>query len=100
MAWYHRLRNTLRSERLSSDLDGEMEFHLAERIDELVATGQCLRRRRRRGRPILRVFLFGESLGAWTLVGCTVAPAFQFEGFELGGIGRSSISHGLQRPSL
>lgn len=24
-----------------------------------------------------------ESLGIWTLVGCTVAPAFQFEGFEL-----------------
>jgi hypothetical protein len=24
-----------------------------------------------------------ESLGAWTLVGCTVAPAFQFDGFEL-----------------
>ncbi len=24
-----------------------------------------------------------ESLGAWTLVGCTVSPAFQFEGFEL-----------------
>ncbi len=24
-----------------------------------------------------------ESLGAWTLVGCTVAPAFRFEGFEL-----------------
>lgn len=24
-----------------------------------------------------------QSLGAWTLVGCTVAPAFQFEGFEL-----------------
>lgn len=23
------------------------------------------------------------SLGAWTLVGCTVAPAFTFEGFEL-----------------
>jgi len=23
------------------------------------------------------------SLGAWTLVGCTVAPAFRFEGFEL-----------------
>ena len=23
------------------------------------------------------------SLGDWTLVGCTVAPAFQFEGFEL-----------------
>jgi predicted cupin superfamily sugar epimerase len=24
-----------------------------------------------------------ESLGAWTLVGCTVAPAFSFDGFEL-----------------
>ena len=24
-----------------------------------------------------------ESLGEWTLVGCTVAPAFQFEGFEM-----------------
>lgn len=24
-----------------------------------------------------------ESLGDWTLVGCTVAPAFVFEGFEL-----------------
>ena len=24
-----------------------------------------------------------ESLGAWTLVGCTVAPGFVFEGFEL-----------------
>lgn len=24
-----------------------------------------------------------ETLGAWTLVSCTVAPAFQFEGFEL-----------------
>ena len=24
-----------------------------------------------------------ESLGAWTLVGCTVAPAFDFGGFEL-----------------
>ena len=24
-----------------------------------------------------------ESLGHWTLVGCTVAPAFRFEGFEM-----------------
>ncbi len=24
-----------------------------------------------------------QSLGDWTLVGCTVAPGFQFEGFEL-----------------
>ncbi|MDD7909409.1 cupin domain-containing protein [Pseudovibrio exalbescens] len=24
-----------------------------------------------------------RALGSWTLVGCTVAPGFQFEGFEL-----------------
>lgn len=29
------------------------------------------------------VWQAARSLGAWTLVGCTVAPAFQFAGFEL-----------------
>jgi predicted cupin superfamily sugar epimerase len=29
------------------------------------------------------VWQTARSLGAWTLVGCTVAPAFQFSGFEL-----------------
>ena len=24
-----------------------------------------------------------ESLGAWTFVGCTVSPGFEFSGFEL-----------------
>jgi len=24
-----------------------------------------------------------QSLGAWTLTGCTVAPGFDFSGFEL-----------------
>lgn len=28
-----------------------------------------------------------RSLGAWTLVGCTVAPGFEFSGFELAGEG-------------
>jgi predicted cupin superfamily sugar epimerase len=28
-----------------------------------------------------------ESRGAWTLVGCTVAPGFEFSGFELAGEG-------------
>jgi uncharacterized protein len=28
-----------------------------------------------------------RSLGAWTLVGCTVAPAFEFAGFELAPLG-------------
>jgi uncharacterized protein len=26
-----------------------------------------------------------QSIGAWTLVGCTVAPGFEFAGFELAG---------------
>jgi predicted cupin superfamily sugar epimerase len=30
-----------------------------------------------------------ESLGAWTLVGCTVAPGFEFAGFELAAPGWS-----------
>jgi predicted cupin superfamily sugar epimerase len=29
------------------------------------------------------VWQAAESLGAWTLVGCTVAPGFSFAGFEL-----------------
>ncbi|MGM0559547.1 MAG: cupin domain-containing protein [Pseudomonadota bacterium] len=29
------------------------------------------------------VWQSAESLGDWTLVGCTVAPAFEFSGFEL-----------------
>ena len=30
-----------------------------------------------------RCWQTAASLGAWTLVGCTVAPGFRFEGFEL-----------------
>jgi predicted cupin superfamily sugar epimerase len=30
-----------------------------------------------------RTWQQAASLGAWTLVGCTVAPAFEFAGFEL-----------------
>jgi hypothetical protein len=29
------------------------------------------------------VWQSAEPLGAWTLVGCTVAPGFEFEGFEM-----------------
>ena len=29
------------------------------------------------------VWQSAHSLGAWSLIGCTVAPAFQFEGFEM-----------------
>lgn len=30
-----------------------------------------------------RAWQAAESLGDWTLTGCTVAPGFSFEGFEL-----------------
>ena len=33
-----------------------------------------------------------ESLGAWTLAGCTVAPAFRFEGFEMAPPGWQPLS--------
>ncbi|HEX2204967.1 MAG TPA: ABC transporter permease [Longimicrobium sp.] len=50
MAWYHRLRNTMRPEGLSSELDRELEFHLAERVDELVAGGMTEEEARREAR--------------------------------------------------
>jgi hypothetical protein len=30
-----------------------------------------------------RAWQAAQSLGAWTLCGCTVAPGFEFSGFEL-----------------
>jgi predicted cupin superfamily sugar epimerase len=37
-----------------------------------------------------RAWQAAESLGDWTLVGCTVAPGFEFGGFELAPAGWSS----------
>ena len=39
MSWFARIRNVVRPDRLSDDLDREMSFHLAERTDELIAEG-------------------------------------------------------------
>jgi predicted permease len=50
MAWYHRLRNTMRPEGVSSELNREVEFHLSERIDELVASGMSEEEARREAR--------------------------------------------------
>ena len=36
-----------------------------------------------------RAWQAAESLGQWTLIGCTVAPGFSFEGFELAPAGWS-----------
>lgn len=35
-----------------------------------------------------------RSLGSWTLVGCTVSPAFEFQGFELAPAGWEPPAHG------
>ncbi|HEU0076045.1 MAG TPA: ABC transporter permease, partial [Longimicrobiaceae bacterium] len=50
MAWYHRLLNTARPDRLSRELDRELEFHLAERADELMAGGMSEAEARRQAR--------------------------------------------------
>ncbi|HEX6059601.1 MAG TPA: ABC transporter permease [Gemmatimonadaceae bacterium] len=39
MSWFRRLVNSGRSARISRDIDREMEFHIAERADELRAAG-------------------------------------------------------------
>ena len=39
MAWHHRFWNVLRSNRLQSDLERELRFHVTERIEELQESG-------------------------------------------------------------
>jgi putative ABC transport system permease protein len=50
MSWLARVRNVLRSNRLSDDLDRELAFHLAERVDDLVARGMKPEAARREAR--------------------------------------------------
>lgn len=39
MAWFTRITNVFRSRKLSRELDDELRFHIAERTDDLVASG-------------------------------------------------------------
>src|SRR5262245_37653357 len=39
MPWYRRLFNTLRRGRVDEGIDKELAFHIAERVDDLVASG-------------------------------------------------------------
>src|SRR3954453_21522467 len=77
MGWYRRFVNVLRSNRLSTDIEREMAFHMAERADELMAQGMSepeARReaRRRFGNPSMQkertrdadVMTWLESVGA------------------------------------
>src|SRR5450432_2039292 len=71
MAWYHRLTNALRSGRHSDELDREMRFHLAERVDELIAGGMAAReatheaRRRFGNRGVMKERTRDADVAAW-----------------------------------
>lgn len=39
MSWYHRLRNVFRPDPLDGQLGSELQHHLAETVDRLVADG-------------------------------------------------------------
>ncbi len=59
MAWYDRVINVFRRERVAREIDREIAFHLAERVDELQAQGMSQEEaereaRRRFGRPDLQ----------------------------------------------
>jgi putative ABC transport system permease protein len=58
MSWISRIANAFRSERTAANLDDELQFHLDQRIDELVAQGMPRREaqlaaRRELGNPLL-----------------------------------------------
>ena len=50
MSWFRRLANTLRSARVQHDIDRELAFHVAERIDHLRAQGLPEHEARRQAR--------------------------------------------------
>jgi predicted permease len=92
MGWYRRLANVLRSHRVSTDIEREMAFHMAERADDLVAAGMSeadARReaRRRFGNPSVQkertrdadVMTWLESVGAdvrYALRALRASPGF------------------------
>ena len=52
MAWYRRLSNLARRDQVTREIDRELEFHLAERVDELVAGGMSEEDARREARRL------------------------------------------------
>jgi len=50
MAWHHRILNIFRSDRVSRDIQREIDFHIAERVDDLVRGGMPVEEARRRAR--------------------------------------------------
>ena len=50
MAWLRRVLNVFRSDRVDREVEREMAFHVAERVDELVAAGMSEAKARREAR--------------------------------------------------
>jgi predicted cupin superfamily sugar epimerase len=95
-AIYYLLRAGERSHWHRLDAAEVWHYYAGEPLELSVAAGSGLEPARRHvlgadlaagQRPQLVVpagdWQSAESLGAWTLVGCTVSPGFRFEGFEL-----------------
>ena len=94
MGWYRRFVNNFRPNRLSADIQREIEFHIAERADDLVAQGMSAgeaRREARRmfGNPTVQqervrdadLLTWLESLGAdvrYALRSMRASPGFTF----------------------
>jgi predicted cupin superfamily sugar epimerase len=53
------------------------------RVEHIRLGGDILAGERPQGVGPQRAWQSARPLGAWTLVGCTVAPAFEFAGFEM-----------------
>lgn len=70
MAWYHRLLNMTRRDQVARDIEREMAFHLAERVDELMADGmneaEAMRQARLRFGTLAIAYLPLSQLGEWT----------------------------------
>src|SRR3954471_9650622 len=47
MGGYQRVRNLIRQKRLDRELERELSFHIAERIDDLIAAGESADEARR-----------------------------------------------------
>jgi len=69
-------------------------WHAGAALELVVETSGCAREKLRLGTDLVagerpqgvvpaHAWQQAASLGAWTLVGCTVAPGFEFSGFEI-----------------
>ncbi len=54
-----------------------------KKVDTVVLGSDILKGERPQGVVPKDAWQAAQSMGEWTLVGCTVSPAFQFEGFEM-----------------